>query len=319
MSKNVRGNCPFESVVRKVRDSYDREDYVPLHVPSFVANEANYLKDCVASGFVSSVGEYVGRFEESIASFTGAAHAVATVNGTTALRAALSLLGVRHGDLVLTQPVTFVATANAIVHAGATPAFVDTDTETLGMSPQSLESFIEAHRGPRIAACVPVHVFGHVCHIPEIVEICHRHGIPVIEDAAEALGSYRDDIHAGLFGDLGILSFNGNKTITTGGGGMMITNDENLAARAKYVTTTAKRPHPWEYFHDEVGFNYRLPNINAALGVAQMESLPAFLEDKRKLAEEYRAFFETIPEIEFITEPHRCRSNYWLNAIKLPD
>jgi perosamine synthetase len=304
------------------------EGTIALHEPVFAGNEKKYLEQCIDSSYVSSVGQFVDLFAERLADYCGAKDAVLCVNGTCALHLALRLLGVGPGDEVITQPLTFVATANAIAHCGAHPVFVDVDRDTLGLSPDALEVFIaqetirsEAGRrnrktGRRIAACIPMHTFGHPCRIDRIVDICRTHDIPVVEDAAEGMGSLYRGKHAGTFGDIGVLSFNGNKTITTGGGGALLFSDERLACRAKHLTTQAKVPHPWEFIHDEVGFNYRMPNINAALGLAQLENLNRFLQAKRQLAERYAAFFRK-QGIPFVTEPPHARSNYWLNAILL--
>lgn len=321
------GEHRFKPVVDFVR-SIHGEGFIPLHRPVFEGRERQYLIECIDSNFVSSVGAKVTEFEQQIAAFTGAAHAVATVNGTAALHVALELAGVRREDEVITQALSFIATCNAVSYAGARPVFVDVDRETLGMSPEALRTFLADHAeqrdgnaynrktGRRLAACVPMHTFGHPCRIQEIVSICDSYGIPVIEDAAESLGSYVGDRHTGTFGKLATLSFNGNKVITTGGGGMILTDDPLLAARAKHLTTTAKQPHPYEFFHDETGYNYRLPNLNAALGCAQMEYLPQFLAIKAAITERYRDFFTTMG-IPFIEAPEGTRANYWLNAILL--
>lgn len=319
----------FASCVRFIKSLYPGENPVPLHAPRFLGNEKRYLADCIDSTFVSYAGEYVTRFERLVAERVGACHAVATVNGTEALHAALLLAGVRPGDLVVTQPLTFVATCNAIVHCGAEPVFVDVERSTLGMSPTSLEAFLSAHAvrdgdgvcrlrstGRRIAACVPMHTFGHPARIEEIVRVCAASGIPVVEDAAEGIGSLRNGRHVGAFGACGIFSFNGNKPVTTGGGGMIVTDDAQLAARARHVTTTAKVPHPWEFVHDEVGYNLRMPNVNAAIGCAQMERLDATLANKRETAARYASFC-TAEGIAFVKEPAGCASNYWLNALVL--
>ena len=303
---------------------------IPLHEPRFIGNEKQYVLDCIDSTFVSYVGEYVDRFEAMICEITGARFAIAIVNGTCALQIALKLAGVEQGDEVNTQPVSFIASANAIAHSGANPIFLDVNRETLGLDPTVLQDFLKSNTrmknqecynsvtGKKIAACVPVHVFGHPVQVDRIKTLCENHNIVLVEDAAEAIGSYFRGKHVGTFGRLGILSFNGNKTITTGGGGMILTDDDELGKMAKHLTTTAKIDHPWEYIHDHIGFNYRLPNINAALGCAQLETIPLFLEKKREIAEAYKNFFDTIG-IQFITEPEGCRSNYWLNAIILSD
>lgn len=304
------------------------QDPTPLHRPVFEGNEHSYLKACVDSNFVSSVGAQVTEFECKVAAFAGAAHGVATVNGTAALHASLVVAGVRPGDEIITQALTFVATCNAINYAGAKPVFVDVDTDTLGMSPRSLRawlavstrfedgSVINVDTGARVAACMPMHTFGIPCRIAEIAEICDEFGITLIEDTAESLGSFVGERHTGTFGTMAAFSFNGNKIITTGGGGVIVTNDAQLAARAKHLTTTAKLPHPYEFYHDEIGFNYRLPNLNAALGVAQMEMLPKMLEIKAEVADRYRQFC-AVNGLQFIDAPEGTAPNFWLNAIVL--
>ena len=318
-----------DALIREVRALYG-SDFIPLHRPIFEGAEKAYLTDCVDSNFVSSVGERVTEFEERMAAFVGARHAVATVNGTAALHAALAVAGVEPGDEVLTQALTFVATCNAIAYTGAAPVFADVDADTLGLSPAAVRRFLAEQTDPapdgggrlnratgrRIAACLAMHTFGHPCRIEELVEVCDAYGIPVVEDAAESLGSWMGERHTGTFGRLGTLSFNGNKVITTGGGGMIVTDEDDLAARARHLTTTAKAPHGYEFFHDELGFNYRLPNLNAALGVAQMERLPAILAAKREVARRYAAFFEGRPEA-FIAERAGTTANYWLNAVRV--
>ncbi len=304
------------------------KDFVPLHRPVFVGNEKNYLSECIDSNFVSSVGKRVIDFEEQIATFVGARHAVATVNGTASLHIALRLVSVQQNDEVLTQALTFIATCNAISYCGADPVFVDVDRDTLGMSPAALLSFLEAHAevrgdgcwniktGRRISACVPMHTFGIPCRIHEIQKICREWRIPLIEDTAEALGSYTQGRHVGTFGVVGTFSFNGNKIITTGGGGMIVTDDEAIAHRAKHLTTTAKVPHPYEYVHDETGYNYRLPNLNAALGCAQMEKLEWMLAQKLEVTQRYREFFDAA-RVEMIKPLAGDVANNWLNAIVL--
>ena len=321
----------FEEIVTFIKSIYPQENPVPLHAPRFQGNEKQYLIDCIDSTYVSYVGQYVTRFEDEICQFTGAKHAIAVCSGTAALHMALLLAGVRPGDEVITQPLTFVATANAIVHSGAQPVFVDVERATLGIDPEKLTHFLEGKtiqqsdghcynksNGKRIAACVPMHTFGHPVRIDQIADICKRYRIPVVEDSAEALGSFYKGQHAGTVGTLGIFSFNGNKPVTTGGGGMIITNNDLLAARARHLTTTAKQPHPWEFVHDEVGYNYRLPNINAAVGCAQMEGFADVLRNKRSTAQLYQGFFEELG-IPFMLEPEHALSNYWLNAILLKD
>lgn len=302
-----------------------------LHEPVFAGREWDYLKDCLESTFVSSVGAYVDRFERELAAFTGSAHAVAVVNGTAALHVALLLAGVRPGDEVLVPALTFAATANAVSYCGATPHFIDSCDRTLGVDADALESWL-AHSteqaggkcvnrstGKPISAIVPMHTFGHPCDMEELLRVARKYGVVVVEDAAESLGSYYYGRHTGTFGLLGILSFNGNKTLTTGGGGAILTNDSELARRAKFITSTAKRPHKWEYVHEEVGFNYRMPNLNAALGCAQLEQLPSFLNSKRALYRTYRDVFVDVPGLELVEEPNGCQSNYWLQALKLDE
>ena len=315
----------FDGLIRFVRDRYDTDEFVPLHVPTFAGNEQAYVSDTIQSTFVSSVGAYVDRLEADMASFTGAERAVATVNGTAALHMALKLVGVEAGDLVVTQPLTFVATCNAIAYCGANPVFVDVDRHTLGLSPVAVDEWLSlntviddrglcvTHDGKIVRACVPMHTFGHPVDLDALVEVCGRWNIAMVEDAAESLGSYYKNRHTGLFGTVGTLSFNGNKVITTGGGGMILTDGET-GRRAKHLTTTAKVPHSYEYVHDSVGYNYRLPNLNAALGCAQLEQLNGFLSSKRVLAEAYRSFFDG-SDLSFVVEPEQCHSNYWLNAV----
>jgi perosamine synthetase len=317
----------FRELVDFTRSIYG-EGFIPLHRPVFAGNEKQYLTDCIDSNFVSSVGAKVTEFEQQVAAFTGARFAVATVNGTSALHVALQLVGVQQDDEVITQALSFVATCNALSYAGAVPVFVDVDRDTLGMSPAALGSFLALHAdrrpsgtfnrttGRRIRACVPMHTFGHPCRIEQIAKICADYEIELVEDAAESLGSYVGQRHTGTFGSVGTLSFNGNKVITTGGGGMLITDNEAVAKRAKHLTTTAKIPHPFEFVHDEVGYNYRLPNLNAALGCAQMEKLPAMLAIKAEVAREYAAFCERVG-LNFASAPVGTSSNYWLNAIVL--
>ena len=304
------------------------DDFIPLHRPVFEGNERRYLIDCIDSNFVSSVGAKVTEFEEKVAEFTGSKYAVATVNGTAALHVAIELAGVKPGDEVISQALTFIATCNAISYAGAKPLFIDVDVDTLGLSPSALRRFLDENAqkrasgtfnktsGKRISACVPMHTFGFPCRIDEIAEICANWDITLIEDAAESLGSYVGSCHTGTFASMATLSFNGNKVITTGGGGMIITNDPELAKRAKYITTTAKVPHPYEFVHDEIGYNYRMPNLNAALGCAQMERLEEFLTVKAQLADQWGAFFNT-RDAEFFKAIDGTKANHWLNAIIL--
>ncbi len=319
----------YKEFVQLVRDMYQSKEFIPLHEPKFIGNEKKYLIDTIDSSFVSSVGEYVDKFEQKVAEYTGSKYAVATVNGTAALHISLLLAGVEANDEVLTQSLTFVATCNAIRYCGAQPVFLDIDKTTLGLSPDSIEEFLSKNTaidndgqcinratGNVIRACVPMHTFGHPVKINRIKTICQKYQISLVEDAAESLGSYRDEVHTGTVGTVAALSFNGNKIITTGGGGMILTSDESIAVRAKHLTTTAKSDHQWEYNHTETGFNYRLPNLNAALGLAQMEQLPDLLSSKRKVANIYKDWCNTLG-VEFITEPKQCKSNYWLNTLLL--
>jgi aminotransferase in exopolysaccharide biosynthesis len=316
----------FKPLVDFVREQYRSYDFIPLHAPVFSGNERKYIVNTIDSTFVSSVGAYVDRFEHDMATYTGSARAVGTVNGTAALHIALKLAGVEPGDLVITQPLTFVATCNAIAYCGAEPVFVDVDRQTLGLSPQALDNWLSDHtridndgvcrtrvEAKRIRACLPMHTFGHPADLDGLVDVCARWNLMLVEDAAESLGSLYKGRHTGTIGRLGTLSFNGNKIMTTGGGGMILT-DEILGSRAKHLTTTAKRPHPFEYFHDEVGYNYRMPNLNAALGCGQLEQLETFVANKRELASRYAAHFNGT-DLQFVTEPENCRSNYWLNAV----
>jgi len=321
----------FAAITSFIRKHYNKPDgFIPLHEPRFVANERKYVMDAIDSTFVSSVGEYVNRFESIMCAYTGAAHAVAVVNGTAALHISLLLAGVQSNDLVITQPLSFIATCNAISYIGAAPLFIDIDKKTLGLSAGALKTFLEnettirngicfhTQSGKRIAACVPMHTFGHPVEIDVIADLCKEFNIVLIEDAAESIGSFYKGKHTGKYGCLGAFSFNGNKTITCGGGGAIITDDEALAKKAKHLTTQAKVPHAWEFNHDMIGYNYRLPNLNAALACAQMEQLTAFVENKRATAQAYQQFFETM-DVEFIKEPENSHSNYWLNAVLFKD
>ncbi len=302
--------------------------FIPLHRPVFEGNERQYLVDCIDSNFVSSVGAKVTEFEEKLAAFTGSKYAVATVNGTAALHVAIELAGVKPGDEVISQSLTFIATCNAISYAGAKPLFVDVDLDTMGLSPAALKRFLEQNAekkvrgtynkisGKKISACVPMHTFGFPCRIAEIAEICADWDIALIEDVAESLGSFVGNRHTGTFGSMATLSFNGNKLITTGGGGMIITNDSELAERAKYITTTAKVPHPYEFVHDEIGYNYRMPNLNAALGCAQMERLNEILAIKIKLANQLGEFFDQ-NDVRFVRAIDENKANHWLNTLVL--
>lgn len=319
----------YKEVSDFIKSTYGTENFIPLHEPRFIGKEKEYLADCIDSTFVSSVGKYVDLFEEHIRNFTGAKFAIATVNGTAALHTALILAGVKEGELVITQPLCFIATSNAISYLKAIPLYLDVDKETLGLSPQKMAEFLEQHAiikedgftyhkqsGKKITACVPMHTFGHPVKLDELVEICGKYNIIIIEDAAESLGSIYKERQSGRFGKIAAFSFNGNKTITSGGGGVVVTDDELIGKRAKHITTTAKVPHKWEFVHDEIGYNYRLPNINAALACAQMENLEFFITKKRELASVYKAYFED-KEIAFFSEPDNARSNYWLNSVLL--
>ena len=319
----------YKDVIDFIKSLYPNENPVPLHVPCFTGNEKKYLNDCIDSTFVSYLGAYVKKFEEMMAQYVGVKHAIATVNGTAALHLALMGAGVKRNDEVITQALTFVATVNAICYVGAAPIFIDSDKLRLGLSFAKLEEFLvsETERradgytynkktGRRISACVPMHVFGFPLEIAEVSAICKKYNIALLEDAAESLGSFVVDRHTGTFGKAGILSFNGNKTITTGGGGMVITDDDELAQRIRHISTTAKVAHSWEYIHDEIGYNYRMPNINAAVGSAQMEKLDLYLANKRDLAQKYAGYFAA-GSIQFLEEKAGTRANYWLNTILL--
>ena len=314
----------FIELAKKIYSEHD----IALHRPIFSDREIDYLSECISSNFVSSVGKRVDEFENLFAHFVGVNRAIACVSGSSALHIALKALGVCSGTQVITQALTFVATSNAISYCGAEHIFVDVDVDSLGMSPRSLRSWLEnnvviesgkaknKYNGKIISCCLPMHTFGLPCRIKEIAEICSWYGIPLLEDAAESLGSRVDNLHTGTFGLAAAFSFNGNKTITTGGGGMIVTNNIELANKLKHLTTTAKRPHAFEYFHDEVGYNYRLPNINAAIGVAQMEILDMILERKRELAATYKSFFSA-KGVTFVEPISGSQPNNWLNAIIL--
>ncbi|MBP6712758.1 MAG: LegC family aminotransferase [Aliarcobacter sp.] len=320
----------MQNIVDFIKQTFKTNEFIPLHEPRFVGNEKKYLNDCIDSTFVSSVGKYVDTFEKEFAVSVGSKYAIATVNGTAALHISLILADVQKEDEVITQALTFIATCNAISYIGAKSIFVDVDLDTMGMSPKSLKEFLESNcelinnkcinetTKKIIKACVPMHTFGHPCRIDEIKEICDAWNITLVEDAAESLGSYYKEKHTGTFGKVGAFSFNGNKIITSGGGGVIVTDDEVLAKRAKHITTTAKIPHPYEYVHDQIAYNYRLPNINAALLVAQLEQLDGFLKSKRELALKYKEFFSK-EDINFIEELKDSRTNYWLQAVLLKD
>jgi aminotransferase in exopolysaccharide biosynthesis len=323
-------NLLFIKFVKFVQELYNTTEFIPLHSPQFRGNEKKYLNECIDSTFVSSVGKFVDKFEEKIAEYTGAKYAVATSNGTSALHIALLIANVQKNDEVITQPVTFVATCNAISYCGASPVFVDVDIDTMGLSPSALQDFLDTSTtvknnqcvnnltGKVIKACVPMHTFGNPCRIDEIKDICDKYHVCLIEDAAESLGSLYKNQHTGTFGAIGVMSFNGNKIITAGGGGCIITNDEDLAKKAKHLTTTAKVPHKWEFVHDQIGYNYRMPNLNAALILAQLEQLDIFVENKRLIHDKYRRFFKDF-DIELMTELKGSKSNYWLNSLVFQD
>ncbi|MGV8879154.1 MAG: LegC family aminotransferase [Sphingobacteriaceae bacterium] len=320
----------YNAVISFVQDSFHTKEFIPLHEPRFRGNEKKYVLDTIDSTFVSSVGAYVDQFEVMMQTITNTQKAIATVNGTAALQVALRLAGVVAGDEVITQALTFVATANAINHNGASPVFLDVDLDTMGLSPQAVESFLEVHgdlredgcynkaSGKRIAACLPMHTFGFPVHLEGLLTVCNKWNIPIVEDAAESLGSDYKGKPTGSFGKLGIFSFNGNKTVTCGGGGAIVTNDLKLGEKGKYLTTTAKRPHAYEFFHDEIGYNYRMPNLNAALACAQLEQLEIMLESKRALASMYSDFFKTT-NIKFRTELPDTKANYWLMCLEFND
>ena len=318
------------SVINFIKSIYKTEKFIPLHEPSFVGNEKKYLSECIDSTFVSSIGKFVDELEEKIAKYTGAKYVVATSNGTSALHISLLLADVDKNSEVITQPLTFVATCNAISYCNAKPIFIDVDKDTMGLSPSALRYFLENNTiiknkqcinnktNKVIKACLPMHSYGHPCRIDEIKKICDEYYIFLIEDAAESIGSLYNNKHTGTFGQIGTISFNGNKIITAGGGGCVVTNDKVLAKKAKHLTTTAKVPHKWNFNHDMVGYNYRMPNLNAALLVAQLEKLNDFITNKRNLASKYEIFFKST-NYNFFKEPEDSRSNYWLNSIILKD
>lgn len=321
----------FKSTIDFIKSVYGNQEFTPLAVPMFIGNEKKYLEECIDTTFVSSVGKFVDRFEEDMAKYTGAKKAVVCVSGTNALHMSLMLVGVERNDEVLTQALTFIATCNALSYIGAHPVFIDVDRSTMGLSPDAMKEWLvknseirngqcyNKNTGRRVKACIPMHTFGHPVRIEEILALCCEYHIELVEDAAESIGSTYKGKHTGTFGKVGVLSFNGNKTITTGGGGMMLFNDEKLATLAKHLTTQAKVPHRWEFRHDHIGYNYRMPNINAALGCAQLENLDKYVASKRKIAAEYAEYFKIVPEIEFFEDTEDTFSNYWLNAIILKD
>ena len=321
----------YEKTISFIKGLYGNQNFTPLAVPVFIGNEKKYLNECIDSTFVSSVGKFVDRFEEDMAHYTGAKRAVVCVSGTNALHMALMLAGVERDDEVLTQALTFIATCNAISYIGAHSVFIDVDKDTMGFSPKAMCEWLSKNAeikegrcynkstGRRIKACVPMHTFGFPVHLDELVAACNEWHIELVEDAAESIGSLYKGKHTGIFGKVGALSFNGNKTITTGGGGMLLFMDEELGAYAKHLTTQAKIPHRWEFKHDHIGYNYRMPNINAALGCAQLEHIEEYVADKRATAQTYAEYFKNVDDVDYFEEPADCRSNYWLNAVILPD
>ena len=320
----------FNEFIDFVKEVYGTKKNIPLHEPKFIGNEKKYLNQCIDTTFVSSVGKFVDQFEEKIAKYTGAKYAIATTNGTSAIHISLILAGVEEDNEVITQPLNFVASCNAISYCNAEPIFIDVDRDTMGLSPSALKSFLDKNTTVKnkqcinnktnkiIKACLPMHSYGHPCRIDEIKKICDEYYIFLIEDAAESVGSFYKNKHTGTFGELGAMSFNGNKIVTAGGGGCIITNNEVLAKKAKHLTTTAKVSHKWDFNHDMVGYNYRMPNLNAALLVAQLEKLNDFITNKRNLANKYEAFFKDT-DYNFFKEPKNSKSNYWLNSIILKD
>ena len=321
----------YSKIIDFIKEVFGNQEFTPLAVPVFTGNEKKYLEECIDTTFVSSVGKFVDRFEKDMAEYAGCKRAVVCVSGTNALHMSMMLVGVERDDEVLTQALTFIATCNAISYIGAHPVFIDVDKSTMGLSPNALKEWLvknaevkngqcyNKNTGRRVKACVPMHTFGHPVRIEEIANLCEEYHIELVEDAAESIGSLYKGKHTGTFGKIGAISFNGNKTITTGGGGMMLFNDEELAAHAKHLTTQAKVPHRWEFRHDHIGYNYRMPNINAALGCAQLENLDKFIESKRQLALEYGEYFKNVADIQFFTEPEDSFSNYWLQAVILRD
>jgi len=321
----------YSKIIDFIKEVYGNKEFTPLSVPKFIGNEKKYLDECIDTSFVSSVGKFVDRFEDDMAKYTGANKAVVCVSGTNALHMSLLMVGVTRDDEVLTQALTFIATCNALSYIGAYPVFLDVDRSTMGLSPDAVKEWLvknaeirngecfNKNTGRRVKACVPMHTFGHPVRIEELVDICKEYHIELVEDAAESIGSRYKGRHTGTFGKVGAISFNGNKTITTGGGGMMLFQDEELAKMAKHITTQAKIPHRWEFKHDHIGYDYRMPNINAALGCAQLENLDRYIKSKREVAAEYEAYFKNVPDIEFFVDSPDTYSNYWLNAIILKD
>ena len=321
----------YSKTIGFIKEVFGNQEFTPLAVPVFAGNEKKYLEDCIDTTFVSSVGKFVDRFEKDMAEYAGCKKAVVCVSGTNALHMSMMLVGVERDDEVLTQALTFIATCNAISYIGAHPVFIDVDKSTMGLSSDALKEWLiknaeikngqcyNKNSGRRVKACVPMHTFGHPARIVDIANLCEEYHIELVEDAAESIGSLYKGKHTGTFGKVGAISFNGNKTITTGGGGMMLFNDDELAAHAKHLTTQAKVPHRWEFRHNHVGYNYRMPNINAALGCAQLENLDKFIASKRQLALEYAEYFKNVEDIQFFTEPEDTFSNYWLQAVILKD
>jgi perosamine synthetase len=318
----------YSEIIGFIKNQFDNKEFLPLHEPRFLGNEKKYVVDAIDSTFVSSVGSYVDKFEIMMSRISGANKSVAVVNGTSALQVALRLAGVGVGDEVITQALTFIATINAIIYNGAFPIFIDVDIDTMGLSPNAVEAFLEEFgelrdgicynkkTNKKIAACMPMHTFGFPVHLIELLKVCNKWNIPLVEDAAEAIGSEYHLKPIGSFGKLGVFSFNGNKIVTSGGGGAIVTNDVELGIKAKHLTTTAKVPHPYEYVHDEIGYNFRMPNLNAALACAQLEQLPKFIESKRSLAQDYDSFFKS-KGINFRTELPQTSANYWLMCVEL--
>ncbi len=318
----------YSEIIGFIKNQFNNKEFIPLHEPRFLGNEEKYVVDTIDSTFVSSVGAYVDMFELMMSTISGTNKSVAVVNGTSALQVALRLAGVNAGDEVITQALTFIATVNAIIYNGAAPIFIDVDIDTMGLSPHAVEAFLgefgEMRDGAcynkktnkKISACMPMHTFGFPVHLNELIKICNKWNIPLVEDAAEAIGSEYNSKPTGSFGKLGVFSFNGNKIVTSGGGGAIVTNDVELGIKAKHLTTTAKVPHPYEYVHDEIGYNFRMPNLNAALACAQLEQLPTFIDSKRTLAKEYNSFFMS-KGINFRTELPQTKANYWLMCVEL--
>ncbi|MED2256169.1 LegC family aminotransferase [Brevibacillus parabrevis] len=326
----MKNYVDIQTLIKKLKSVVNADnEFIALHEPSFQGNEWAYVKECLDTGWVSSVGKYVDQFEGMLRDYTGVKHAVAVVNGTAALHISLILAGVKQGDEVLVPTLTFIATANAVSYCGATPHFVDSSEQTLGMDPIKLQQYLHEiavvrdgycynkFSGRRIKAAIPMHTFGHPVDLDPLYEVCERYHIDLIEDAAESLGSYYKGKHTGNWGKLSTLSFNGNKIVTTGGGGAILTNDDELARLAKHITTTAKVKHAWAFLHDQVGYNYRLPNINAALGCAQLEKLPEFLRSKRSLTAKYQTALSTTEGVQLFLEPSFADSNYWLQTLVL--